>query len=125
MKLIGSKLSVPKRVGTGRPWLALAATTLALIALSSRAGASFPSPDVTAQSRHQAPAAASISSCVLDFAARRFPAGTAPQSVVTGTFNLDQDSHVDLVVANGSAVSLLLGNGSGGFAAPVSTVAGP
>jgi len=58
-----------------------------------------------------------------------FPAGSDPQSVVVGDFN--GDGKPDLAIANGgsSNVTVLLGNGTGGFAAapgsPVPVGSGP
>lgn len=55
-----------------------------------------------------------------------FPAGSAPQSIAAGDFNLD--GRPDLVVANdfsGSTVALLLGNGDGTFQSPTTYATGP
>ena len=45
-----------------------------------------------------------------------YPVGTDPSSVTVGDFNRDQK--LDLAVANSNSVSVLLGNGSGGFGSP-------
>src|SRR5436190_14407591 len=47
-----------------------------------------------------------------------YTAGTAPNQIVTGDFNLD--AKPDLAVVNSASdnVSILLGDGSGGFGAP-------
>jgi hypothetical protein len=53
-----------------------------------------------------------------------FSAGTGPRSIVTGDFN--RDGKPDLAVANSSSnnVTILIGDGSGNFAAPVAYAAG-
>src|SRR5262245_43070273 len=60
-------------------------------------------------------------------AAVNYPVGIAPQAVVAGDFN--NDGRLDVATANysGDSVSLLLGNGQGGFDAAVDfpTGAGP
>jgi hypothetical protein len=53
-------------------------------------------------------------------AATNFPAHTLPVSVAIGNLNPNTDTYPDLVIANSASndVSVLLGNGSGGFSAP-------
>ena len=48
-----------------------------------------------------------------------FPTGDSPESVATGDFN--GDGVTDLATANefGNSISILLGDGTGGYAAPV------
>ena len=57
----------------------------------------------------------------------QYPVGTTPRSVVTADFN--SDGRIDLAVANfeSNTVSVLLGNGTGGFGAgfDVASGAGP
>ena len=72
--------------------------------------------------------------CLMAFSpATSFPAGPEPAAVATADFN--HDGHLDLATANagGNSVSVLLGNGQGGFgaasnfatgASPASVVAG-
>jgi len=54
--------------------------------------------------------------------ARRFPTGPAPQALVSGDFN--HDGHLDLAIGDASGVSVLLGDGSGGFLPPIHTELG-
>jgi len=53
-----------------------------------------------------------------------FPTGDSPESVATGDFN--GDGVTDLATANefGNSISILLGDGTGGYAAPVNYAAG-
>lgn len=58
----------------------------------------------------------------------KYPAGSTPRQVVVGDYN--NDGKLDLAVANGTccqntqSVSILLGNGAGGFSAPTTFTAG-
>ena len=56
--------------------------------------------------------------------AASFPVGPNPQAVVTADFN--NDGHLDLATANagGNTVSVLLGDGRGGFGAAKHSAAG-
>ncbi len=60
----------------------------------------------------------------VQFGSANFAAGIAPYSVATGDFNGDQK--LDIVTANESSnnVSVLLGNGTGGFAVPTNFAVG-
>lgn len=64
--------------------------------------------------------------CLLSFSpVASLPVGTNPQAVATGDFN--GDGRLDLATANagGDSVSVLLGDGGGGFGAAVHSAAGP
>ena len=63
--------------------------------------------------------------CLLSFnPVTSLPVGAGPSAVATGDFN--NDSHLDVVTANATSgtVSVLLGDGQGGFAAAIHSAAG-
>ena len=59
-------------------------------------------------------------------ARRTLPSAGYPSSVAIGSFNANVDSHPDLAVARigANTVSVLLGNGSGGFGGPTNFAVG-
>src|SRR6476659_10170626 len=61
--------------------------------------------------------------CLLSFTpATSFPVGANPLDLVTADFNNDGD--LDVATANSGGISVLLGDGAGGFGAAIGTAAG-
>jgi hypothetical protein len=101
-------LTIAERIGSLRVWLAFTTMALAVVALGNIAAAAFPA---------EAPGPAAITPCdVPNFAdAANFGVGSSPNSVAVGDFNGDGD--LDMATANvySNDVSVLLGDGAGGF----------
>src|SRR5829696_5042886 len=118
-RLTGGNMNRELRVHRqGRARLRAIPALALFVSVSIAAAFMAPGSDSTpALASHTAsPASPEIACTSFGFgAATNFAAGTSPQSVAIGDFN--RNGNLDLAVANeGSAnVSVLLGNGTGGF----------